>query len=100
MAAPDGAFSINFAPAHQISSDLAGYTRQIQEMVENLKTYSDAKLQYWEASAQVEYADAKAIWDGAIIQLNQKLADAQRILEEIIINYETTEAKNKGLWAK
>ncbi|GAB3146435.1 hypothetical protein GCM10027290_28220 [Micromonospora sonneratiae] len=100
MGAPDGAFSINFAPAQQISANLATYTRDIQKMVEDLKTYTDAKLQYWEASAQLEYADAKTIWDAAIIDLNEKLGNAQRILTEIITNYETTEAKNTASWAK
>lgn len=77
---------------------LAQASDNIDTRLAQLEKSSAGNLAQWSGSSQAAYAQQKAAWDRAAMQMNELLTQASSTLDSVTQNYVSTEQANLKKW--
>jgi WXG100 family type VII secretion target len=77
---------------------LAKASENIDQRLAQLERNSAGHLAQWSGHAQTAYAEQKANWDRAALQMNELLVQASSTLSSVTQNYVAAEQSNLKKW--
>lgn len=87
-------YTFNFGNAESVIAQLDNLTKQIDTDLDALEKDVEGRLAEWTGAARSEYTAAKLKWDQAARDMATHLGAARVALDNISMNYITTEQQN------
>ncbi len=96
---PDGQMLVTFGSIDAAASDTDGIASQIDQQLDDLKSYLAPLVASWEGQASGDYQALQAKWDTSAAELNQVLRQIATNLRTANENYGQAERSNAAMWA-
>lgn len=77
---------------------LSKANRDLQSVLEDLKSQLAAHLQDWAGSAREEYRNVQNRWDNQAVEMNNVVAEMTKVLGQISQGYDDNERRVAGRW--
>ncbi|MGD0558672.1 MAG: WXG100 family type VII secretion target [Streptosporangiaceae bacterium] len=91
VSSDDGYIHVNYGQVNDVYDALMDADKSIQMVISNLETVINPLLQSWQGISEGAWAQLQNWWNQEIGDMNALLAKSARTLEEMSINYGTTD---------
>lgn len=99
MPAPDDHLQVTFGAIDAAASDADTIAAQIDQQLDDLKTYLSPLVATWTGEASTDYQALQSKWDTSAAELNDVLRQIATTLRTSNENYSGAEQANKTIWA-
>jgi early secretory antigenic target protein ESAT-6 len=100
VSTPDGQILVTFGAIDAAASDTDTIATQIDQQLDDLKTYIAPLVATWTGEASTDYQALQSKWDTSATELNQVLRQIATTLRTSNENYSGAEQANKALWVR
>lgn len=90
---------VTFGAIDAAASDTDAVAGQIDQQLDDLKSYLAPLVASWTGQAASDYQALQSKWDGSVAELNQILREIAVNLRTANQNYGDAERANTGIWA-
>lgn len=95
----DGSIYVNYGSVNNVQQALEDADASISRVLAQLDDVITPLRATWSGASESEYVAVQARWNSDIVQMNQLLVKYGSVLDEMTINYGTTDNNLAMSWA-
>lgn len=92
-------FKVNFGALDTAAADIAGAGKALQSRLDELDNQLAPLRSDWTGAASESYAQSKAQWTKAIVEMNELLQQIGQAVRASGGSYQDTEKSNSTMWS-
>jgi early secretory antigenic target protein ESAT-6 len=99
MAVSDGQIYVDYGNVSNVYQSLEEADSQIQQVLTQLEDVINPLRASWSGASETEYTSVQARWNNDIGQMNALLGTYRNTLDEMTVNYGTTDNNLASQWS-